>query len=163
LRYSIGFKNSILKKVLPPENRTIRSVAKEAGISPISIRLWLSKLETGSLSLNESEREPLPTAIGFKEKLKLLLESKTLSEDQIGEWLRQHGLHSQHLNMWEQELEGVMTSKQDETKKENVALKKENKTLKRELARSQAAMAEALALITLKKKAQNIFNSIEEQ
>jgi transposase len=162
MRYSRGFKNGILRKVLPPENRSVYSVAKEAGISPVTIRSWLTKVNEGILPSNESNLEPISSQIGMKEKLKLLIESKTLPEEKLGEWLRQHGLHSEHLNHWEQEVEAIMIDKQQDVKRENVELKKENKNLKRELARSQAAMAEALALITLKKKAQNLFYSTEE-
>jgi hypothetical protein len=37
MKYSKSFRNSILKKVLPPSNRSVYSVAKEAGISAIKI------------------------------------------------------------------------------------------------------------------------------
>jgi hypothetical protein len=90
------------------------------------------------------------------------LESRTLSEDQKGDWLRRHGMHTEHLSLWEQELEGIVTDKQQNLKQENSDLKKENKDLKKELARSQAAMAEALALLTLKKKADRLLGLDEE-
>jgi len=162
MKYSIGFRNSVLRKVLPPENRSVYSVAKEAGISPITIQSWLSRLKDGSLDLDNEGSEPTPSQRGASEKLKLLLESKTICEEQLGEWLRQHGMHTEHLSLWEQELEGIVTDKQQELKKENSELKKENKQLKKDLARKQAAMAEALALLTLKKKAEQLFNSEEE-
>ncbi len=56
------------------------------------------------------------------EKLTLLLESKTLDEEQKGEWLRQNGLHSEHLPLWEQELITVMNNKQSDLNKDNPEL-----------------------------------------
>lgn len=162
MKYSTGFRNSILRKVLPPENRSVYSVAKEAGISPVTIQSWLSKLKEGTLNLEHEGTEPTPSQRGTSEKFKLLLESKTVSDDHLGEWLRQHGLHSEHLSLWEQELEGIVTDKEQELKRENAALRKENKNLKRERERDKEAMAEALALLTLKKKAEKLFDSGEE-
>ena len=111
MKYSKGFRNGILKKVLPPENRSIYSVAKEVGISPITIQSWLSKLKEGTLDLNYEDSEPTPEQRASVEKLRMLLESKTKTDEQLGEWLRQKGLHSEHLALWEQELEGIVTDK----------------------------------------------------
>ena len=97
------------------------------------------------------------------EKLALLLESKTLTDEQKGEWLRQHGLHSEHLPLWEQELTTTMNDKQANLNQENAALKKENKRLSRELARKEKALAEAAVLLTLKKKFRNLFASEDEE
>ena len=32
MKYSTGFRNNLLKKVLPPENRSIAEVSKETGV-----------------------------------------------------------------------------------------------------------------------------------
>src|SRR5208337_1058427 len=96
--------------------------------------------------------EPTPGQRGPAEKFKLLMQSKLLPEDQRGEWLRQNGLHSEHLNLWEQELTQLMTDKQDDLKAENKALKRQNKELEKELTRKEKALAEVVALLTLKKK-----------
>lgn len=162
MRYSEGFRNSVLRKVLPPENRSVYLVAKEMGVSPMTLQNWLAKVKDGKMSVGSDGAEPTPSGRGASEKLRLLLESRTLTEDQKGDWLRRHGMHTEHLTLWEQELEGLVTDKQQNLKQENSELKKENKDLKKELARSQAAMAEALALLTLKKKADRLLGSDEE-
>lgn len=163
MKYSTGFRNGVLKKVLPPEKRSVYSVAKEVGISSITIHSWLSKLKEGTLDLDYEGEEPTPDQRASVEKLRMLLESKTKTSEQLGEWLRQKGLHTEHLVLWEQELEGIVTDKQQELKQENTALKKENKQLHRELKRQQAAMAEALAIITRQKKTAALFHSDEEE
>ena len=45
MNYSTGFKNSVLKKVLPPENRSISEVSKETGVSDQTIRNWLKVIK----------------------------------------------------------------------------------------------------------------------
>jgi transposase-like protein len=162
MRYSEGFRNSVLRKVLPPESRSVYAVAKEVGVSPMTLQNWLNKVKEGKMIIDSKGVEPTPSERGPAEKLRLLLESRTLSEDQKGDWLRRHGMHTEHLSLWEQELEGIVTDKQQNLKQENSDLKKENKELKKELARSQAAMAEALALLTLKKKADRLLGLDEE-
>lgn len=51
--------------------------------------------------------------------------------------------------------------KTDKLAVENRTLKKENKQLQRELQRKEKALAEAAALLILKKKAQALFGSDE--
>lgn len=157
LKYSEGFRNGILRKVLPPNNRSVYTVARESGVSVVTIQSWLSKVKEGTLKFNHEAGEPTPGQRSDIEKLRLLLESKTLSNEALGEWLRKEGLHSEHLSLWEQELEGIVTDKQQEIREENARLKTENKKLKKENERQQKAMAEALAIITLQKKTAKLF------
>ena len=81
----------------------------------------------------------------------------TKGEEQKGEWLRQHGLHSEHLPLWEQELTAVMNNKQSDLNQKNAELKKENKRLQKELERKEKALAEAAVLLTLKKIPHSVF------
>ena len=67
------------------------------------------KLKDGTLSVmgkESSSHERSPS-----EKLMLLLESKNVSEEMMGEWLCRNGLHSQHLELWEQELRTLLDRK----------------------------------------------------
>ena len=69
MRYSFAFKESLIKKVLPPEGRSVRSVAKEAGVAEQSLHNWLSKSKEGTLAKGDyvggANRSP-------REKLRLL-------------------------------------------------------------------------------------------
>jgi transposase len=162
MRYSKGFRNGVLRKVLPPESRSVSSVAREVGISPVTLQSWLNRVREGTLDVDHEGFEPTPEQRAAAEKFRILLESKTKDTESLGEWLRQHGLHSEHLTLWEQELEGLVTDKQQDLKKENAELKKAVRRLERENQRQQAAMAEALALITLQKKTAKLFESDAE-
>ncbi len=71
MKYSKSFRNSILKKVLPLSNRSVYSVAKEAGISVIAINSWMAKLKDGTLEIEQDEDEPAGNR-SMKEKLDLL-------------------------------------------------------------------------------------------
>lgn len=163
MKYSLSFRNAVLKQVLPPNNRSVASVARERNLSPITIHSWIKKLENGTLKLDQEGPDVSPDQRSVLEKFQLLMESKSLSADDLGEWIRKHGLHSEHLSLWERELEGFVKNKDQDLKKENAQLKKEIKGLKKEATRDKAAMAEALALLTLKKKVDALMGQEEEE
>ncbi len=49
MRYSRAVRSSILKKVLPPDARSIVEVSRETGINDQTIRNWIKKSESGIL------------------------------------------------------------------------------------------------------------------
>ena len=160
MKYSNRIKSSVIRKILPPENRSVPEVAKEMGISEQTIYNWKKKAENGNMSL---DRESLsPASIGRTEKFSLLLESKDRNEETKGAWLREKGLHSEHLNLWEQELRNILKDKDTKYKDEVLKLRKSNKELEKELRRKEKALAEMAALLTLKKKAQAIWGDRED-
>ena len=74
MRYSLTFRNGILRKVLPPANRSVYQVAKEAGVSPITIHSWMIKLKEGKLELDPEGTDPTPQDWPPGQKFWLLLE-----------------------------------------------------------------------------------------
>ena len=162
MKYSAGFRSSVVRKTLDGSGRSVSEVARETGVCYATVYNWIEKYRLGKLDMDEAgglrpdQRSP-------GEKLTLLLESKTLDEEQKGEWLRQHGLHSEHLPLWEQELTTVMNDKQTDLNQKNKQLEKENKRLERELERKEKALAEAAVLLTLKKKFRNLFSTEDEE
>jgi transposase len=160
MKYSIGFKEGVLKKVLPPESRSVREVSKEVGIGEQTIRNWMGKAKKGTLAMGDGEIAPGERR--SSEKLKLVIESKGVEPERMGEWLRERGLHSEHIALWEQELASIVADKDDKLKQELQQTKKKLKETERELARKEKALAEFAALMALKKKAEAIWGDGEE-
>lgn len=160
MRYSRRIKESALRKILPPENRSVPDVAREMGISDQTIYNWKKQAENGTLYLEDAGS---PLATGKIEQYNLLLESKSVSEERLGEWLREKGLHSEHLTLWEQEIKDTLSNKDNKIKLENQKLKKEKKELEKELRRKDKALAEMAALLTLKKKAAALWGEDEDE
>ena len=88
MKYTTSFRNSVLKKILPPSNRSVTSVSKETGVAVVTINNWLAKLKEGKMSLDEDDENP-SSMRNSREKLDLLIEYQTVSEENQGEWLRQ--------------------------------------------------------------------------
>ena len=150
MRYSRSVKVSILRRVLPPESKSIRSMSKETGISEQTIRNWIIASRDGRM-LNETD-EKSPRFYTQKEKYLLLMEAARIPDEALGSFLRERGLHSEHLTLWDQELREMVTKKEEKKAKENRELKKKIKLLEKEIARKDKALAEAAALLVLKKK-----------
>jgi transposase-like protein len=97
-----------------------------------------------------------------EEKLTALLEYEPLGEEERGKFLRAKGLHEAHLARWKKEfIEGLKLKpfaggKNDPQRKRIAALEKE-------LRRKEAALAEAAALLVLKKKADAIWGERGEE
>lgn len=155
MKYSLAFRNSVLRKVLPPESRSPGQVSLETGVTVQTIRYWLSKLSSGQPGADDGEIGPAQRSA--VEKMRLLLESKLVADEDRGSWLRERGLHAEHLPLYEQELVSIVSEKSDEIKKVNRELKKEVLRLSRELTRKEKALAEVTALLVLKKKADAIW------
>ena len=58
MKYTTSFRNSGLKKMLPPSNWSVSSVSKETGVAVVTINNWLVKLKEGKMSLDEDDETP---------------------------------------------------------------------------------------------------------
>ena len=56
--YSRAVKSSVLKKVLPPDGRSIVEVSRETGINDQTIRNWIKQSESGNLPEGSHESSP---------------------------------------------------------------------------------------------------------
>jgi len=160
MKYARSVKVSVLKKILPPNNENIRSVAREMGMSEQTIRNWKNESKAGKFTSETDEKSP--RSYSSKEKYHLLMESAKLSEKSLGRFLRERGLHSEHLTLWDQELREMVKQKSGQQDKEKKADKKRIKELERELARKEKALAEAAALLILKKKYEALLGDDED-
>jgi transposase-like protein len=160
MKYSEGFRASIVRKAQDGSGRSVYQVARETGINATTIKNWITQFKNGTLSMDGCDAVT-PSQRNPGEKLALLLENQTIPETAKGEWLRQHGLHSEHLQLWEQELVSIMNDKQFDLKAENTELKKSNKQLQKDIKRQEKALAELAILISLKKKYPTLYGENE--
>ena len=153
--YPEDFKKAMVIKMSAPEAQSATSLAEETGVSQSTLSRWLRSYATVRVE-GESMKQRRPQDWSAEEKLEALLEYERISEQQRGEFLRGKGLHEATLEKWKKEmLEGLkikpfVGGKKDPQRKRIAALE-------RELRRKEAALAEAAALLVLKKKADAIW------
>lgn len=169
VQYSLGFKEQAIEKTLNRgKHVTVREVSKNLGIGCSTLMRWIQESKAGQLSgpkegTEKGVKRPLDWC--QSERLKAVIESGSLTDKALGSYCRQAGLFPHQLAQWKQELL-AMPSKikngDQAEKTENRRLKEENKQLKRELRRKEKALAEAAALLILKKKADALWGLEED-
>jgi transposase-like protein len=163
MKYSDERREAILKKLLPPHNRTVAEVAQEEGISAATLYNWRKKArQAGRLLPDQSDD---PEGWSSQDKFHAVLETAALSEAERAEYCRQRGLYPEQIQRWRASCEGANDRSDVASKQQNEARKadrQENKDLKRELRRKEAALAETAALLALRKKARAIWGDEDE-
>ncbi len=157
--YSADFQKSVVSKYLHRGHRTAESVAQDSGVSMASVYGWVKKYGNVQAMTNKSSRKPNDRK--GQEKLQLVITYFSLPEEEKGKFLRENGLHSDHLEQWKKMLESGFDPK---PKSSSLAEdKKKIKDLEREIRRKDKALAEAAALIILKKKADLLWGMDDDE
>jgi transposase len=156
--YSREFKDAIRAKILNRGNRSVAEVCEEEGVSHRTAANWIRphvKPEAMKKQKNSSQWNP-------EQKLKALMETASLSEAELGAYLRKEGIFSHQLDEWKSEFLSLMVAsyKPKYTKKDDRDQK--IKTLEKEILRKDKALAEATALLILQKKVNLIWGNKDE-
>jgi len=154
----------IIQRLLPPENISVKELAKEIGVSDVTIYSWRTKINNGYLdekSTNDKNYSP-------EDKFHIVMETYSLNEGELNAYCREKGLYPKTVKKWQQNaINGTEgTQSINETTEIKSKLKKEKETskkLKSELNRKEKALAEAAALLVLRKKADAIWEDPEDE
>jgi len=170
--YSEEFKEKMAAKILHPEGPTVIQLCEESGVSKSALYQWVEHFknkpcnsqEFDTMDLLPKEENDLPSYSkspkkwSAADKLRILNETYSMSEEEVGAYCRRNGLYSNQLAEWHKaSIEGLKPSSNKEHKLENIKLKSKIKTLESELTRKEKALAETAALLILKKKAHVIW------
>ena len=112
--YSEEFKKSVVRKALLPESPGAARVAEEAGISLQTLYNWLRKLRAGVEMLGAGD----PKDRSVLEKHELVLESALIPAADLGGWMRERGIHEEHLRLWKGEIRDMLKHNQSTMKRE---------------------------------------------
>ena len=146
-------KEAILKKLLPPVNKSVAEVAKEEGIPSGTIYNWQVKANQSGIPLPRKTSKPNNWTA--ETKLSVVIETGSLSESELSQYSREKGLYIEQVKQWKTQcLTGFKMSKdqQKEVTKKTKADQLKIKSLKKELLRKEKALAETAALLVLRKK-----------
>lgn len=141
-----------------------QALSKETGLAQATLSRWRKEASTLKVSMPRKDEEK-PTAKQLQEwtpeeKFSVVLEAASLSEGELGLFLRSKGLTAPVLDEWrEQAMTGLRGTTQVAA---TVVGSKRIKDLERELARKDKALAEAAALALLQKKVQALFGDEDD-
>lgn len=158
--YSPKFKEKMLQRML--SGADVRTLAGEAGVASSTLYQWRRDSLSGRMAGDEvqpsrakSRRDLTPL-----EKARLLAEADRLAEEDLGAWLRERGLHRADLDSWRLAIEEALDPAKARKRKKDED--KRVKRLERELRKKEKALAEAAALLVLRKKAQALWGDEDD-
>ena len=162
--YPAERKQAVLAKLCPPNNRSVREVAAEEGISEATLYSWRRQArERGELYPDAGT-----DAEGWRarDKFAAVVETAAMNESERSEYCRQRGLYPQQLEAWRLACEQANDwdeERQKEQARQSRGHVRRIRELERELRRKEKALAETAALLTLSKKARAIWGDGEDE
>ena len=160
-RYTAQQKRWVIEQMLPPLSRTVVELARETGITAVTLRAWRNEAVTaGELSAGGDGRK-----WSGAQKFQAVLEAAPLSAQEVSEYCRRKGIQVDQLRQWRaacEQANAAGVSAAAGTPVDNPSALKRVKDLERELRRKDAALAEAAALLILRKKADAIWGTQED-
>jgi hypothetical protein len=162
-RYSVERKEAILRQMMPPENKLVSVLARENGISEQTLYTWRRNLRSQGVPVpgNGKNAEEWSS----KDKFGVVLETAGLNEAELAEYCRRKGLFIEQIAAWRTACQDANEHPVERTRDQREQSKSDRKRIKqleKELLRKEKALAEAAALIILRKKAQAIWGDPEE-
>ncbi|WP_392486141.1 hypothetical protein ACER0A_010915 [Haloimpatiens sp. FM7315] len=151
-------KESVVARMLPPENCTLTKLSRETGIRKGSLSTWKSKAMHGVTK----DRRKSENKITSKEKFHTVMETYTMSEAELSRYCREKGYYVQQIKDWRVKCLNANERVVDNIKNFSEELKEEkkkNKELSKEIRIKDKALAETTALLVLRKK----LNALEEE
>jgi transposase len=163
-RYTDEMKESILTRMMPPNNESVSQLSKELGITEPTLYKWRSEARLagnpapgGGKSTEEWSSE---------DKFLVVMETYVMNESELAEYCRRKGLYKEQIASWRVVCLNANGREKDQSKQLSLELKEERKrakTLEKDLLIKEKALAEAAALLLLRKKARAIWGDQEEE
>lgn len=158
--YSKEFKEKLIKLMLPPENKSVKELVDEYGIHEQTLYRWRKDAKSKGVVYQDqgSSRQKYSKEM----QLQIIVETSLLNNNDLSEYCRRKGIYAEEIEAWKNEFITGETDEQSKVKSELKESQAELKRTQKELDRKEKALAEAAALLVLRKKMQAIWNSDEE-
>jgi transposase len=167
-RYSNEEKSQVTTRMFPPENATVTKLTKETGISKATLSKWKLNATNSSGGVTTNNNIDKRSS---GEKFLAVIESYAMNELDFSAYCREKGLYTEEVKAWREMCFKANAkndvNRQEQTNKELLAeISKEKMRyilLEKELNRKEKALAEAAAILMLRKKAEAIWETKEDE
>ncbi len=157
-------KEAVLKKMLPPHNKTIPEISREEGISEGT--LFNCRKAARAEGRLMPDGDTTPAGWSAADKFAAVVETASLNEAELSTYCREKGLYPEQIRQWREACEQANDWDRNQNKRLKEFRKADGrriKDLERELVRKEKALAETAALLVLRKKAQAIWGDNEAE
>jgi len=156
--YPKELKESIIARMLPPNNISVPELVRETGIPKDTLYTWRSKARKGDVPAQSTA----PRELSSEEKFNTVLETVSLNELELGEYCRRKGLFPQMIETWQETCRQAHTPLAPKAERKTIRTQKQKiKRLEVDLRRKEKALAEAAALLVLQKKVRSLWEDPE--
>ena len=158
LAYPPERKAAVLTKMLPPNNMPLGQLAGEEGISVATLAKWRAEPRAKGQFLPDAHAGP--EGWTSRDKHGAVIETASMNAADLAEYCRRRGIYPEQLAVWREACERANDWERaaaSRIARETREANKRIQQLERELARKEKALAEAAALMILRKKAEAIW------
>ena len=157
--YTVSFKEAMVQKMSKPSGVSACSLSIETGVPQSTLSRWLRRYGTVEAGRSTMSNKKSPWNWPAEQKLKTVQEYDALPDEEAqGRFLRERGLYSVDIERWREEMLQALGRKPNRKDPKDQRIKE----LESELRRKEKALAETAALLTLKKKARDIWGDSED-
>jgi transposase-like protein len=155
-RYSNAVKADVKRRMSPPQRQSVARISEELGIHVVTLYNWRKTWRLQGEVVPASEKEP--EGWSAADKFTVVLETAGLNDTELGAYCRERGLFPEQVSRWRQAATDanaaplLTMAEQKELERFRAQDQREIKALKKELQRKEKALAEAAALLVLRKK-----------
>jgi transposase-like protein len=152
----------MIRKMTGPKALSATTLSKECGIPQPTLSSWLRSAGTVAGMKANKSKETNGTSRRTQDRsvldrLRVVVEAAALNEEDLGAFLRREGLHREQLEQWRESAVKALGENTGRRRRGPTAEQKRIRALERELRRKDKALAEAAALLVLKKKFETVF------
>jgi transposase len=163
-RYSKDIKESILKRMMPPKNEAISRISEEVGITEATLYKWRKEARaTGIATPGDGLGSEQWNS---EDKFLSVMETYAMNGAELAEYCRKKGLYKEQIEAWRDTCLNANGREFNQTKQLSHELKEEKKrgkVLEKDLLKKEKALAEAAAILLLRKKAHAIWGDQEDE
>ncbi len=151
--FSVAFKQEMVQRLTGKQAMSASQLARATGVRQQNLSRWLQ--EARSLPI-VAHNKPKPAGREWtvEQKVRVLAEASQLDGEELTAYLEREGLKLAEYEQWRLAL--------DEGGRASASTNKRIRQLERELARKEKALAEAAALLVLKKKVETLYGEDED-
>ena len=150
--FSVAFKHKMVQRLTGNNAVSASHLARETGIRQQNLSRWLQ--EARSLPIMVDKPKPTVREWTVEQKAHVLAATARLDGEELAAYLEREGVKFAEYEQWRIAL--------DEGGAASASTNKRIRQLERELARKEKALAEAAALLVLKKKVETLYGEDED-
>ena len=155
-KFSEEQKRMWVKKFLSRGSKSIDVFCRESALSSTAVYKWVA------IYGKTDDMKPLtrtPQNWTPEEKFKAVMAFDSLPVEEQGAFLRREGVHADHIEMWREKMQKSLAPESLDKRSERGELIYKIQALEKDLQRKEKALAEAAAIIILKKKVDLIWGN----